>query len=131
MCVCVSICHISCPLYILLFRPHAIIIRCSNNYLEIATFNIKPSPRAYQQPLTLTLMTVGRYYPAHTHFELVPKGYATDPSILCENKTNFPYHKLPYVFYYDKMVCGHCHFLFFNLPFAPHQVFILGKSALI
>ena len=31
-------------------------------------------------------------------FQLVPKGHATDRSILCENKTNFPYHKLPYVF---------------------------------
>ena len=39
-------------------------------------------------------------------FELVPKGLATDPSILLENKTNFPCHKLPYVLY-DKMVCWH------------------------
>ena len=36
-------------------------------------------------------------------FELVPKGHATDPSILSENKTNFPYHKLPCVLH-DKMV---------------------------
>ena len=98
VCVCVSICHISCLLYILLFRLHAIIIRCSNNYVEKATFNIKPSPCACQQSLALTLMTVSRYYPAHTHFELVPKGCATDPSILRENKTNFPYHN--YHMYY-------------------------------
>ncbi len=44
-------------------------------------------------------------------FELVPKGLATDPSILLENKTNFPCHKLPYVLY-DKMVCWHIIFCF-------------------
>ena len=69
----------------------------SSSYYNNARFKTKATTMCVPAIThTLTLMIVGM-------FEFVPKGHATDPSILCENKTNFPYQKLTYVLY-DKMV---------------------------
>ena len=70
--MCVCFCHISCPL---LFRLNFIIVRYCLNfcywYLGIARFNTKTTTTCTQTIThTLTLMTVGRYYPAHTHTNL-------------------------------------------------------------
>ena len=112
--VCVSICHISFPLYILLFRLHSIIIRYCLNfqywYLEIARFNTKATITCMPTIThTLTLMTVDRYYPAYTHLSLCQKVMPLIPQHCVKIKLISLTKN-----YHDKMVYWHCHFLFFQ-----------------
>ena len=135
--MCVSICHISCPLYILLFRLNSVIIRFWLNflycYLEIARFNTKAMTTC-MPTITHTLRptTAGRYYPAHTHTNLCQKVVPLIPQYCVKIKL-ISLTKNYHMYYMIKWCTDTAIFYFsiYHLLLIKESVFILGTSALI
>ena len=100
--------------------------------MQIARFNTKTTTTCTQTIThTLTLMTVGRYYPAHTHLSLCRKVAPLIPQYCVKIKTSLTTNYCIYYvikWYTDTDIF---YFSIYHLLIIKESTFILGTSALI